>query len=135
MNFKLKISKKMCAKFLLFMALTGAAFLFDEYFENHPGTLGELQTQNEESTTDHGTIYLFTQSNSPGAKTSAAKTSERKLFNQLHNKLIQMCHQGRNRQVLKTEPEVLKQPLFLSYHHLIFRHYYFTHPDDDPLIS
>jgi hypothetical protein len=121
-------------QFLLFVALTGIAFLFDEYFENHPGTLNELQTQNEASSGDHGTIYLFTQSNTLGAKTSAQKTSDRKLFDQLHNKFIQKCHQLRN-QVLKTEPEVLKQPLFLSYHHLIFRHYYFTHPDDDPLIS
>jgi len=117
-------------RILLFMALTGAAFLFDEYFENHPGTLNELQSQNEESTTDYGTIYLFTQSGSPSAKTSAAKTSERKLFDQLHNKFVQRCHQG-----LNAEQKVLKQPLFLSYHHFIFRHYYFPHPDDDPLIS
>ena len=122
-------------QFLLFIALTGIAFLFDEYFENHPGTLNELQTQNDESTGDHGTIYLFTQSNSLSAKTSAQKTSDRKLFGQLHNKFIQKCHQLHNHQVLKTEPEVLKQPLFLSYHHLIFRHYYFNHPDGDPLIS
>jgi len=121
-------------QFLLFTAITGIAFFFDEYFENHPETLDELQTQNEASTGDHGTIYLFTQSNSLGAKTSAQKTSDRKLFDQLHNKFIQKCHQMRN-QVVKTEPEIFKQPLFLSYHHLIFRHYYFTHPDDDPLIS
>lgn len=120
---------------LLFIALTGAAFFFDQYFQNHPGTLDELQAQNKESAGDHGTIYLFTQSNSLSAKTSAQKTSDRKLFGQLHNKFIQKCHQLRNNQVLKTEPEVLKQPLFLSYHHLIFRHYYFTHPDNDPLIS
>lgn len=122
-------------QFLLFIAITGIAFFFDEYFENHPGTLDELQTQNEASAGDHGTIYLFTQSNSLGAKTSAQKTSDRKLFDHLHNKFMQKCHQLRNHQVLKTKPEVLKQPLFLSYHHLIFRHYYFTHPDDDPLIS
>ncbi|MEE4287408.1 MAG: hypothetical protein V2I31_14745 [Mariniphaga sp.] len=122
-------------QFLFFTAITGIAFLFDEYFENHPGTLNELQTQNEASTGDHGTIYLFTQSINLGAKTSAQKTSDRKLFQILHNKFVQKCHQLRNHQVLKTEPEVLKQPLFLSYHHLIFRHYYFTHPDNDPLIS
>jgi hypothetical protein len=122
-------------QFLLFVAITGIAFLFDEYFENHPESLNELQTQNEENTADHGTIYLFTQSNGLNAKTSAQKTPDRKLFDQLHNKFIQKCHQLHNHQVLKTEPQVLKHPLFLSYHHLIFRHYYYTRPDDDPLIS
>jgi len=135
MKLKLKISKKRLVQFLLFAVLTGVAFLFDKYFENHPETLDELQTQNEESTGDHGTIYLFTQSNTLSAKTSASRISDRKLFDQLHNKFIQKCHQVHNHRVLKTKPEALKQPLFLSYHHLIFRHYYFTHPDDDPLIS
>jgi len=135
MKFNLKISKKRVMQLLLFMALTGIAFLFDQYFENHPGSLRELQTQSEESAADHGTIYLFAQSNSLSAKTSAQKTSERKLFCQMYNKFIQKCHQLRNHQGLKTEPEKIKQPLFLSYHQFIFRHYYFTHPDDDPLNS
>lgn len=135
MSFKLKISKKKLLQLLLFAALTGVAFLFDEYFEEHPSALKELQKQKEQNAAEHGIIYLFTQSVSLNAKSPVQKTSERKIHEQLHNKFLQKCHQLRNNHVLKTEPDILKQPLFLSYYHLIFRHYFFTHPDDDPLIS
>lgn len=135
MRFKLKISKKRLLQLLLFAALTGVAFLFDEYFEEHPAALKELQKQKDQNSSEHGTIYLFTQSVNLSAKSPVQKTSERKVHEQLHNKFLQKCHQLRNNHVLKTETAILKQPLFLSYHHFIFRHYYFTHPDEDPLIS
>lgn len=120
---------------LLFVALTGVAFLFDEYFEEHPAALKEFQKEKKENSAEHGTIYLFTQSVNMSAKSPVQKISERKIYDQLHNKFLQKSHQLRNNHVLKTETESITQPLFLSYHHFIFRHYFFTHPDDDPLIS
>ncbi|SHF54553.1 hypothetical protein SAMN05444274_106141 [Mariniphaga anaerophila] len=135
MKFKLKISKKRLLQFLLFIALTGVAFIFDKYFEEHPDALKELKSENESKTTDHGTICLFSQSVNLNAKSPVQKINERKIYEQHHNKFLQKCHQLRDCQILKSEPDALKKPLFLSYHHLIFRHYYFSHPDEVPAIS
>lgn len=135
MNFKFKISKKFIVRLVFFAALVSVAVLFDIYFENHPGTLNELQAESEGANDEHGTIYLFSQANNVSAKSLAQRTSVRKLFDETHNKLLQKCHHLRNHQLLKTEKKAPRKPLFLTYHHLIFRHYYFSLPDNDPLVS
>jgi hypothetical protein len=134
-KFKLKITKLLLVRVLVFAALTAVAVLFDLYFEKHPAALEELQTGPENEACDHGAIYLFSQSSSFGVKSSAQKTLGRKLFDDAHDKLLQKCHQLRHHQALKAETAVPLKPLFLSYHHLIFRHYYLTFPDDDPPVS
>jgi hypothetical protein len=134
-KFKLKITRHTLIRALVFAALTAVAVLFDWYFEKHPAALEELQTETKSEACDHGAIYLFSQSSSYGVKTSVQKTPGRKLFDDAHDKLLQKCHQLRHHQAIKAETAVPLKPLFLSYHHLIFRHYFLTFPDDDPPVS
>lgn len=126
----------MLIRLLFFAALTGIAVAFDFYFEIHPVALEKLNIADEEEASfDHGTICLFSQVNSSGAKTPAQKTATRKFQAQAHVRLLQRCHQIRHLLVLKAETEAPCRPLFLSYHHLIFRHYYFSYPDDEAAFS
>lgn len=135
-KFKLVISKKLMVRFLFFTALTCIAFALDSYFEKHPVALEEMNPGNgKEERSGHGIICLFTQAGSFNAKTPAQRVSSRKFQDQAHIRHIQQCHQLRNHLVLKAETEVTYIPLFLSYHHLIFRHYYFSYPDDDVSLS
>jgi hypothetical protein len=134
-KFNLKISKRVVFQLMLFAALAGIAVIFDVYLENHPGTLEELTTESQEPQAEHGTIYLFSQIGNFSAKSMAQKIPTRKLFDQAHDKLLQKCHQLRNHQALKTETKTIQKPLYLSYHHLIFRYNYFTLPDDEPFNS
>jgi hypothetical protein len=123
-------------RLLLFAALTGIAIVLDFYLEKHPVALEELNSSGEEEEScDHGTIYLFPQVNNASAKSSVQRVSGRRFQYQGHVRLLQKCHQLRNHLVLKTETEISHRPLFLSYHHLIFRHYYFNYPDDDVSFS
>ncbi len=135
MEFKMKISKKTIARLAVFAALIVAAFLFDHYFENYPAELDKAETGASQHTAGNSYIYLFNPANSFSAKTSVFKNFSRKLFAQSHNKLLRKYHQLRNYQVLKVDMEKPKSPLIFSYHHLTFRHYYFTFPDDDPLVA
>jgi hypothetical protein len=135
MGIKIKISKKTIVRLAIFSALIITAFLFDHYFENHPVDLNQVETGASQESTEHSFIYLFNSTNSFSAKTSGFKNPSRKLFAQMHNKLIQQFHHKRNYQVFKADMGKPKQPLIFSYHHLTFRHYYFTFPDDDPLVA
>jgi len=135
MKLKIKISKKTIARLAVFTALILAAILFDHYFESHPVELEKMETGESRHSADHSFIYLFNSANSFSAKTSVLKNPSRKLFEQSHNKLLQKCHQLRNYQVFKAESGKDANPLIFSYHHLTFRHYYFTFPDDDPYIA
>ena len=134
LEFNIRISKKALAKIAVFAALIAVAVLFDEYFENHPVIMDEME-ETADASTEFGVVYLFNPVNSCSAKTSFQKTPSRKLFEHSHNKHIQQYHQVRNYQVLKAESKKPHTPLIFSYHLLIFRHYYFTFPDDDPLLS
>lgn len=134
MKVKIKISKKTIVRLGVFTALIVAAVLFDHYFESHPVELEKMETGASRHSADHS-IYLFNSANSFSAKTSVLKNFSRKLFEQSHNKLLQKCHQLRNYQVLKADSGKPANPLIFSYHHLTFRHYYFTFPDDDPYIA
>ena len=126
----------MLVRLLLFAAMTGIAVVLDFYFEKHPVALEELNPGGEkEESCDRSTIYLFLQVNSFNAKSPAQRISSRKFQDQAHARLLQKCHQLNNNLVLKAETEVPFKPLFLSYHHLIFRHYYFNYPDDDVSFS
>lgn len=135
MGFKMKITKKTIARLAVFAALIVAAVLFDHYFESHPVELNQVENETPQNTAEHSYIYLFNSAGTFSAKTSVLKNPSRKLFEQSHNKHLQEFHRLRNYQVLKSDAEKPGNPLIFSYHHLTFRHYYFTFPDDDPLIA
>jgi hypothetical protein len=134
-KFKLEISKKIVLRLLVFVALTGTAVLFDFYFENHPQALDEFQPEKGKTENEHGAIYLFSQTATFNAKSPAQKSPGRKVFDEAHDKFLQKCHQLRNHMAFKAETGIIRKPLFLSYHHLIFRQYHFSLPGEDPLIS
>lgn len=135
MRFKIKLSNKVLTRLVIFFALIAAAVIFDHYFESHPVEFDAIDTGASQQTSNHSFIYLFNSTNSFSVKTSELKKLSRKLFLQGHNKLIQKFHQLRNYQVLKTDMGKPKNSLIFSYHHLTFQHYYFTFPDDDPLVA
>lgn len=136
MAIKLKISKKVLTRLAVFVALTAGALLFDIYFDNHPVELEQIEAGSEKKpVAEHGVVYLFNPVNASSVKTTVQKTPTRKLFDQTHNKNLQKYHQLRNYQVLKAEANLPRKSLVLSYHHLTFRHCFFTFPDDDPFIS
>lgn len=135
MKFKIKISKKLIFRLALFAAVLGFASLLDTYFEKNPVQIDQPVSKSNHSAEEHGTIYLFTQANTFSAKTSVQKAPSRKLFEQSHDKFLQKYHQLRNYQVLKADAQTHKVPLFLSYHYLVFRNYFYTVPDDEPLLS
>jgi hypothetical protein len=135
MRGKIKISKTTIVRLAVFTALIFAAVLFDHYFENHPVELEKMEADTGRHSADHRVIYLFNSASSFSAKTPVFKNSSRKLFEQTHNKHLRHYHQLRNYQVLKADCEKPANPLIFSYHHLTFRHYYFTFPDDDPHIA
>lgn len=134
LELNIRLSKNALAKIAVFAALIAVAVLFDEYFENHPVEM-DVMEETADTSTEFGVVYLFNPVNSCGANTSFQKPPSRKLFEHSHNKHIQQYHQVRNYQVLKAESKKPHTPLIFSYHHLTFRHYYFTFPDDDPLLS
>ena len=135
MKLKINISKKLIIRLILFAAVIGFASLLDNYLEKNPVQIDKENTGSNHSANEHGTIYLFTQANYTfNAKTSIQKTPSHKLFEQSHDKFLQKYHQLRNYQVLKADANMHKIPLFLSYHYLVFRNYFYTVPDDDPFL-
>ncbi|MCF6332475.1 MAG: hypothetical protein L3J11_04245 [Draconibacterium sp.] len=134
-KFKKKISKKLLLRLALFVAVIGVASMFDVYFENNPEKLVDIQDDSADNNGDQGKIYFVGQSNSVDFKTFDQKNFGRKLQVKSHDKFIQKNYQQRNYQILKAEVQKQTTPLILSYHYLVFKNYFFTDPDDDPLIS
>ena len=135
MDIKKYISKKLLLRLAFFVAIIGVATLFDLYFENNPEKLKVIQTESADNTDVQSIAYFITQTNTFDVKTSSQKNTGRKLQVQSHIKFVQKYYQLRNFQVLKAEVQTQTSPLILSYHYLVFKNYFFTTPDDDPLIS
>jgi len=135
MDIKIKISKKLLLRLAFFVAVIGVATLFDVYFENNPEKLKVIQTESADNTDRQSIIYFVNQTNAFDVKTSSQKDTGRKLQVKSHDKFIQKYHQLRNFQVLKAEVQTQTSPLILSYHYLVFKNYFFSAPDDEPLIS
>lgn len=132
---KKNISKNLLLRLAFFLAVIGVASLFDVYFENNPEKLQEMQTESANNSGEQSKMYFVNQTNTINAKTSTQKDLGRKLQVKSHDKFIQKYHQQRNYQVLKAEVQKQTTPLILSYHYLVFKNYFFTSPDDEPLIS
>lgn len=136
MNIKIKLTKKQLLNLALFVAIVGAAALFDSYLDKNPVQIDEIGTGSNEQHNEPNTVYLHSQFNVPGAKVELQKPAFKKILPKIHDRFIQKYHQARNYQVLKTEVEPKTSPLILGYHYLAFKNYYFTDPDDDhPLVS
>lgn len=135
MEIKIKISKKLILRLAFFVAVIGVATLFDVYFENNPEKLKVIQTESADNTDEQSIMYFVNHTNTFDVKTLSQKNTGRKLQVESHDKFIQKYHQLRNFQVLKAEVQTQTSPLILSYHYLVFKNYFFSAPDDEPLIS
>lgn len=135
MDIKIKISKKLLLRLAFFVAIIGVATLFDVYFENDNEKLNLIQAESADNTGEQSIMYFVNQTNTFDVKTSSQKNSGRKMQVKSHDKFIQKYHQLRNFQVLKAEVQTQTSPLILSYHYLVFKNYFFSAPDDEPLIS
>ena len=135
MYIKIKISKKLLLRLAFFVAIIGVATLFDVYFENNPEKLKVMQTETSDNKGEQSIMYFVNQTNTFDVKTSSQKNTGRKTLVKSHDKFIQKYHQLRNFQVLKAEVQTQTSPLILSYHYLVFKNYFFSSPDDEPLIS
>ena len=119
----------------LFAAVIGIAALFDIYFDNNRVELNEFETSSPEDEKEQGSILLINQTINSGAKVSAGKTVVRNPQLKSHDKLVQKYYQLRNYQVLKAESQTQTTPLINSYHYLVFKNYFYSVPEDDPLNS
>lgn len=134
LKLKIDITKRILVRIAMTLAIVGAAVLFDVYFENDLDELENIQTESKEHSTEKGSIYIIAQSSTISPKTSGEKSSNRKLKIQLHDKFLRKYHQIRNNQVLQAEQASQSAPVIQSYHYLVFQNYFFTQPDDDPLV-
>lgn len=128
---KIKISKTIIAKLVVFTALTGLAVLLDNYFEKNPVKMDELASDSAQTACEHGTIYLFSQGSSTTTKTLDHRTPDQKILQQSHNKLLQKYHQLRSYQVMKKKAMIQKPAFILTCHFQLFRNYHFTFTEDD----
>jgi len=119
----------------LFVAVIGMASLFDIYFSDTQVKPQETETGSGNDEKRQEKIVLISQSTNLDLKTQVQKPVVRKLQVKSHDKFIQKYYQLRNYQVLKAEVQTQTTPLINTYHYLAFKIYFFSVPDDIPLIS
>jgi len=119
----------------LFVAVIGMASFFDMYFVGSHVKLEETGTGSANEDKKQESILLISQTINLDLKTPVQKTVERKSQLKSHDKFIQKYYQLRNYQVLKAEVQTQTTPLINTYHYLAFKNYFFSIPDDVPLIS
>ena len=119
----------------LFMAVIGMASLFDFYFDDNQLKPEETETGSANKESKQEKIILISQSINLDLKTPVQKTIVRKFLVKSQDKLIQKYYQLRNYQVLKAEIQTQTTPLINTYHYLAFKNYFYSIPDDIPLIA
>ncbi len=119
----------------LFVAVIGMASLFDIYFDNNQVKPEESETGSAKGERKQEKIVLISQSVNLDLKTPVQKTVVRKLQVKSQDKLNQKYYQLRNYQVLKAELQTQTTPLINTYHYLAFKNYFYSIPDDIPLIA
>lgn len=124
----------MVLKAALFMAVIGAAMLFDMYFDDDFAAFDEIGAEADANKAPDRSVYFIGQSSSSSAKTFSSRAIGKKIQPKSHDKLLQKFHQLRNYQVLKAETRPQTTPLINSYHYLAFKNYFFSDPDDIPLV-
>lgn len=126
----IKIPKQLAIRLALFLGLMGGAMLFDYFFDEVPVDIAH--TDDEKDPAEHGVIYLINQTGPVTAKTLVQRDTGRRMPDNGHDRFIQKYHGTINNQALISEKTMLKSPLFLPCHYLVFRHRNFTLPDDEP---
>lgn len=134
-NIKRKITRRLVLQLAIFTAVIGLAMCFDIYFKDSKVDIAGIETNSPDNSKDQNTVHLISQSMDLGVKTYAQKIVVRKVQLKSHDKYIQKYYQLRNYQVLKAEVQKQTTPLINSYHYLAYKNYFFTNPDDIPLIS
>jgi len=134
-NIKRKISKKIVLQLALFAAVIGMATLFDIYFDKNELESAEIESSQSKEEKGPDTILLISQTSNFGAKTFEQKIFVRKVQIKSHDKFMQKYYQLRNYQVLKAEVQTQTAPLINAYHYLAFKNYFYSIPDDIPLIA
>jgi len=134
MRFGIKISNKAVAKFTLFIALIGAAFTLDIYFDKYPVKLDEINEEKEENA-DLQNIFYYNPSGSLSLKIPTQKISSRFHFEQLHNKFLQKYHKQHKYTEPDKEAKKIKYTRDLTHINLILKNYNFVYPDDNPPLS
>jgi len=134
MRFGIKISNKAVAKFTLFIALIGAAFTLDIYFDKYPVKLDEINEEKEENA-DLQNIFYYNPSSSLSLKIPTQKISSRFHFEQLHNKFLQKYHKQHKYTEPDKEAKKIKYTRDLTHINLILKNYNFVYPDDNPPLS
>ena len=119
----------------LFVAVIGLATLFDIYFDKNELESAEIESRQSNDEKGPDTILLISQTPNFGAKTFEQKTFTRKVYVKSHDKFLQKYYQLRNYQVLKAELQTQTAPLINNYHYLAFKNYFYSIPDDIPLIA
>ena len=135
MNIKTEISRRLVLQLAIFAVVIGLAMCFDIYFKDKKVDIAGIETNSSDNSNDQNTVHLITQSMDLGVKTYAQKIVARKIQIKSQDKYIRKYYQLRNYQVLKAEVQKQTTPLINSYHYLAYKNYFFTNPDDIPLIS
>lgn len=114
----------------IFLALTGAALVFDAYFEKNPADFDNLQTGTEEHNPEQAEVYVLAQTTSFSIKPLAQKVSMRNVQMEKQARFLRNYYSTRNFQVRKAEAIKQTSPLICSYHFLAFQAHLFP-PDED----
>jgi len=130
-KFRIKISKRQYVQIALFLAVIGAAALFDIYSDNNNIKIGGVETGTSKQSGDSASVLFFSQTLDFGVKIPVLKSTPRKFEVRAHDKLIQRFYQLRNYQVLKAEVQTQTVPIISSYHYLAFKKYFFSDLGDD----
>ena len=135
MNIKTKISRRLVLQLTIFVVVIGLATCFDIYYKDKKVNVTSTETNSPDNSNDQNAVHLISQSMDLGVKTYAQKIVVRKVQIKSQDKYIRKYYQLRNYQVLKAEVQKQTAPLINSYHYLAYKNYFFTNPDDIPLIS
>jgi len=134
-KFRIKISKRQYVQIALFLAVIGAAALFDMYSNTNNIKIGGVENGTSKQANDDASVLFFSQSIDLGVKIPVLKTIPRNLQIKTHDKFIQKYHQLRNYQVLKAEMQTQTTPIIFTYHYLVFRKHFFSDLGDEPYIA
>ncbi len=132
---KRKISRKLVLRLLMFVAVIGIATILDIYLKEGKVKITGFESSSHEDSKDQRTVQIISQSSDLGVKSFTQKNVVRKVNLKLHDKYLQKYYQLRKNQVLKAEVQIQTAPIINAYHYLAFKNFFFSVPDDIPLIS